>query len=165
MAAVGPEIRDFREADAAQLLELMRELASFEGYIDDFRVTEAELVRRAFGPSPEFFALVAEAAPCRLAGMAVGYVTAFTYTLQPAVTLKEFFVRPESRSQRLGRRLFAAFVERALALGAGSLRWTVLADNERAKAFYREFGATHDAKWEPWTMDAAAMRRLAPQRG
>jgi GNAT superfamily N-acetyltransferase len=156
-----PLIRDFRASDARQLLDLMRELAVFEGYIDDFRVTEGELLRRGLGPNPEFFAVVAEAAGGQLVGMAVGHVTAFTYTLQPTVTLKELFVRPGSRSQRLGRRLFAAFAKQALKLGAASLRWTVLADNERAKKFYLELGAFHDARWEPWCMDTNAMKRLA----
>ena len=154
-------IRDFAPKDARQLLELMRELAEFEGYISEFNVTEAELLRRGFGDDPEFFAVVAEAADGRLVGMAVGYVTRFTFTLQPSVTLKEFFVRSDRRSCGIGRRLFVGFVERALAAGAGSLKWTVLASNEAGKRFYRRIDALPDERWEPWSMDAGTMKRLA----
>lgn len=38
-------------ADVPVLIELMSALAEFEGYLDEFRVTEAELLARAFGDS------------------------------------------------------------------------------------------------------------------
>lgn len=156
-------VRDLEPRDAAQLLGLMRDLAKFEGYIDDFRVTEAELIRRAFGPAPEFFAVVAESSGGQLSGMAVGYVTAFTYTLKPAVTLKEFYVRPQSRSKGIGRALFASFVARSLTLGARSIRWAVLTDNSAAKKFYRNVGGLLDGKWEPWVMSAEEMHRIVEE--
>lgn len=53
------EIRPFERRDVADVLALMRALAVFEGYIDDFRVTEADLVEHGFGPSPRFGVFVA----------------------------------------------------------------------------------------------------------
>lgn len=153
-------IRDAGPSDADGLLELMRGLAAFERYIDEFRVTKEELLRRGFGPDPEFFAVIAEAPDGRLDGMAVGYVTKFTYTLKPTITLKEFFVRPEARSSGLGARLFTGFADKALGMGAGAIKWTVLHDNDRAKNFYRRLGGVVDPVWEPWVMDRPAMERL-----
>lgn len=153
-------IRDACPTDVDGLLDLMKQLAVFERYIDDFAVTADDLRQRGFGPDPEFFAVVAEAPDGRLVGMAVGYVTKFTYTLQPTITLKELFVEPETRSSGLGQQIFAAFAEKALALGAGSIKWTVLHDNDRARQFYRRLGGAADPVWEPWGMDRSAMELL-----
>jgi GNAT superfamily N-acetyltransferase len=153
-------IRDAGPSDLDGLLELMRELAIFERYIDDFAVTKEELLKRGFGPDPEYFAVIAEAPDGRLDGMAVGYVTKFTYTLQPTITLKEFFVRKEARSSGLGAKLFTGFADKALDLGAGAIKWTVLHDNDRAKNFYQRLGGAVDPVWEPWVMDRASMERL-----
>jgi len=45
----GPATRYAVAADAGPLLRLMRELAVFEGYADQFRVTERDLIERGLG--------------------------------------------------------------------------------------------------------------------
>jgi hypothetical protein len=55
------EIRKAVEADVPNLLPLMRELAEFEKYAEDFAVTEAVLREHGFRHSPpDFHCLVAE---------------------------------------------------------------------------------------------------------
>ena len=146
-------IRPWLENDAAPLLELMMALAEFEGYSEDFRVTQQALLQNGRGDDRRFEALVAEeVASGALLGMAVTYQQSWTYDLQPTVVLKELFVAPEARRLGLGAKLFEAVKDRARDLGASRINWTVLAGNDRAKAFYRDLGGTHDEKWEPWTL-------------
>lgn len=155
-------VRDFQVADVPELLALMRELAAFEGYLDDFAVTGADLVERGLGAHPQFYAKVAGGLPGeRLLGMAVIYFIPFTYTLRPACVLKELFVRGDARGLGVGQALLAAVASTALDHGAASMRWTVLSGNEGAQRFYAREGGRHDAAWQPWCMDMPELQALA----
>ncbi len=146
-------IRPWVDSDAAPLLELMTALAEFEGYAEDFRVTQQALLENGKGDDRRFEAFVAEEiASGKLAGMAVIYQQPWTYDLQPTVVLKELFLAPGARRFGLGAKLFDAVKTRAREIGASRINWTVLASNDRAKAFYRDLGGVHDEKWEPWTL-------------
>jgi GNAT superfamily N-acetyltransferase len=160
------KIRPARRKDLRQLLVLMRGLAAFEKYLDAFAVTERELARRAFGRSRQCRITVAEdPASKAILGYAVTVETPFTYDLKPTWTLKELFVRKDSRSGGVGEALLRAVAAQAVAAGAGRLKWDVLSGNRRAEKFYRSLGARRVTKWIPWGMDArqlAVLRRAAP---
>jgi len=56
-----PRIRKAVEADVCNLLPLMRELAEFKKYANDFAVTEEVLREQGFRRSPpDFYCLIAE---------------------------------------------------------------------------------------------------------
>ncbi len=141
---------------------MMRGLAEFERYLEEFAVTEPDLEERAFGPDPECRITVAED---RASGVLVGYAvtvsTPFTYDLKPTVTLKELYVCEPARSRGVGRALLQAVAADAVEAGAGRLKWDVLAGNRRAEAFYRSLGGRRVRKWIPYSMDARALRELA----
>jgi len=144
-------VRPFLETDIAELLELMRGLARFEGYIDDFRVTESDLKTFGLGAQPSFEAFVAERRDASgLLGMAVIYRIPWTYDLRPTLILKELFVRDDARGGGVGAALLARVAKRARELDCPRVQWTVLKDNEAARRFYAAAGATTDEVWEHW---------------
>lgn len=148
-----PSIRPALPADIPLLLAMMRELARFEGYLDDFRVTEEELLSRAFGPQPHCHILVVQGkVPGTLGGYAVWLVTPFTYDLRPTVTLKELYVAREQRGQGAARALLNRLHADARSIGAGRIQWLVLPSNEPAKHLYRTFGGDIDTYWEHWQL-------------
>ncbi|PTQ12713.1 hypothetical protein CLG96_00685 [Sphingomonas oleivorans] len=149
-------IRPFARRDVAQVLDLMRALAVFEGYIDRFQVSEADLIEHGLGPSPRFGLFVAELAG-HVVGIAVHYIIPWTFDLKPTLVLKELFVAAEARGLGVGRALMTAIVEHAARIGAPRVNWLVLAGNERAKRFYESLGGQHDIMWEPWTMAPNAL--------
>jgi len=153
-------IRPFQREDVPALLALMRDLAVFEGYIDGFRVTEADLIEHGLGPSPRFGAFVAEQNG-RLVGMAVHYTIPWTYDLRPTLVLKELFVAETARGLGVGQALMRALAREAERIGAPRLIWTVLPDNEPARHFYAALGAQPDRAWEPWSLNADAIRKLS----
>ncbi|HEV7323086.1 MAG TPA: GNAT family N-acetyltransferase [Ensifer sp.] len=144
-------IRAFERPDVADVLRLMRGLAVFEGYIDRFRVTAADLIEHGLGDNPRFGVLVAVVGD-RVIGIAVHYVIPWTYDLKPTLVLKELFVDETARSSGAGAALIDALKRHAVAIGAPRIEWSVLASNENAKRFYRRQGAVADAIWEPWAM-------------
>lgn len=138
--------------DAAPLLRLMRELARFEGYLGQFRVTENDLLERALGRGArqEFMAFVAESASGDLLGYAVVYGVPFTYDLRPNLVLKELYVDGAARGLGIGRALMAAVMAEGKARGCARLKWDVLPDNMQAQAFYRSLGGAPDTGWQGW---------------
>src|ERR1700694_2717258 len=91
-AGAGPRrgfaIRPFAEEDAPALLALMRALAAFEDYLDDFQVSAADLVLHGLGDTPRFGAFVAQAAETgELVGMAAHYPIPWAYDMRPTLVL------------------------------------------------------------------------------
>ncbi len=149
-------VRAFGEADVPQLLQLMRALAAFEGYLDDFTVSEADLIDFGLSAAPRFEALVAandgtDAAP-RLLGMCVLYQTPWTYDMKPKLVMKELFVDEAARGRGVGQALLSAAQARAQELGASALIWTVLKGNAAAEAFYAGNGGKPDPLWNNWVL-------------
>jgi ribosomal protein S18 acetylase RimI-like enzyme len=136
-------IRPAAAEDAQQLIGLMRQLAVFESYDDDFQVRAEDLLARGLDDSKpaQFQAFVAELPSTReLCGYAVATETLFTYNLRPMITLKELFVNEEHRRQGLAERLFSAVKTHASSRGAAQMRWLVLPDNEAARQMYARQG-------------------------
>lgn len=154
------DIREARASDVPALLPLMRELARFERYLEDFAVDEAQLLARAFGPAPQCRIFVADVAGTLL-GYAVALEIAFTYDLRPTLVLKELFIAPSARSLGTGQRLLAAVAQWAVARGAGRMKWDVLAGNSDAERFYQRLGGRPDSKWIAYGMDGEALGILA----
>jgi GNAT superfamily N-acetyltransferase len=147
-------VRDANQHDVGELIELMRGLAQFEGYLERFVVTPNDLLERGFDVSrePQFHVIVAEKAG-RLIGYALTYLVPFTFDLRPTLVLKEFFVSPQERGAGIGHHLFRAVLERGQRVNARLLRWQVLPSNAAAAKFYRSFGGEIDGDWDNWVLE------------
>jgi len=145
------EIRSFEKSDLAQLIELMQDLAAFEGYLEEFTVTESELESRGLCDDPEFYCLVA-VQQGQVQGYLVYLRSEFTFNLKPNFVMKELFVAEPARGQRIGDELISALKQRAVAQGIGNINWLVLPQNHAAKRFYQRQGGAHDVSWEWWQL-------------
>ena len=145
-------VRRAERGDVDGLLELMRGLARFEEYIDDFAVTRESVLAHGFGDGRLFTAFVAEGDD-DLVGMAVVYTIPWTYTLRPKVVLKELYVVEAARGMGAGKALMAAVTAHAKSIDAAELIWTVMDGNRAAEGFYRSLGAVPDLKWNNWSLN------------
>lgn len=152
-------IREARPDDVPVVLDLMRALAEFEGYLDDFAVDADALLARAFGAAAQCQVFVAETDS--LCGYAVVQVLPFTFDLRPSVRLKELYVVQGQRGGGIGEQLLRRIAHWALEQGAGRLLWDVLAGNDAAERFYSRLGGRRDSKWIAYGMDDRALLRLA----
>lgn len=147
-------VRPARPEDCEQILGLMKGLAEFEGYLEDFKVTTPELIRRGFPEKgrPDFYALIAEKEK-QLSGMLIYYTIPFTYDLRPTLYIKELYIASSARGLGLGKALFESTVKIANEQKCGRIKWDVLHNNEPAKRFYTRHGATRDNKWHGYILD------------
>ncbi len=144
-------VRHAVEADCEDLLALMKKLAIFEKYIDDFAVTKQVLLKHGFSKKPSFIAVVAEQ-DSKLLGYLVYYLIPFTYDLKPTLFIKEFYVNKDSRGKSIGKQLMRFTINDAKEKGCGHMKWDVLSDNIKAQSFYKSFGAEYDSRWQGFVL-------------
>ena len=142
-------IRPFTKDDIPQVLEMMRGLAVYEGYIDDFVVDAQTLTEWGLGTDPKFHVFVADQGG-ELLAYAACYEIPFTMDSRPTLVLKEMFAAPKARGTGAASGVMQAVIDKAKSIGAGRINWLVLPDNERAKKFYRKHGGSHDTDWHHW---------------
>jgi GNAT superfamily N-acetyltransferase len=146
--------------DVPTLLALIRELATYEKKREKAVVTEADLLRDAFGPAPKFRALIAG-----WVGEPAGYASFFyfysTFQGRPALFLEDLFVTEKFRRNGIGKSLLAAVARLAIEENCFGLRWEVLDWNRPAIEFYEKLGADFLHERKVVALDEAALRRIA----
>ncbi len=158
-----PVIRPARPSDVADILRLVRELATYERAPGEVRAVEADFTVALFGPDPQVYCHVVEQDD-RLVGFAVWYVTFSTWLGRHGIWLEDLFVTPAARGRGLGRDLLSALAGICIERGYHRLEWWVLDWNEPAQQFYRSVGARAQDGWTVWRLDLAGVQRLASVR-
>ncbi len=138
-------IRDAEVQDSEQIIILMKKLAVFEGYIEQFNVTQEELIERCF-VNQEFFVIVAQKNG-KLLGLLVYYFAPFTFDLTPWLFIKELFIDDSSRGQNVGNNLMLDAIRKCKEKNSAKMYRNVLANNSRARYFYEKFGARQSVDW------------------
>lgn len=99
-------IREADASDAGTVVGLIRELAIYEGLLDQVRIEEADVRRDGFGERRHFECLIAEV-DGEAAGFALFFHNYSTFEGRPGIYLEDIFVRDSARSLGLGRKLMA----------------------------------------------------------
>lgn len=154
-----PGIRAATPDDAADLLRLVRDLATYEREPDAVGNT-VELIReQLFGDDPVASALVAEA-DGRVVGMAIWFRTYSTWTGRPGIHLEDLFVDPAQRGSGLGKALLVALARIAVARGYPRVEWVVLDWNTPSIEFYQALGAVPMDEWTTYRLTGEALTTL-----
>lgn len=153
-------IRAARPSDTKTILELIRQLASYEKLLHEVTGDEALLERHLFGPRPSAEVLIAERG-AEPVGFALFFPTFSTFLARPGIWLEDLFVVPEARGQGIGKALLTKVAEIAHERGCGRLEWTVLNWNEPAIGFYRKLGAVPMNEWTTYRLTGEALAKVA----
>ena len=147
--------------DIELLLQLIRELATYEKAPEAVVATEDDLRRHGFGPEPRFEALLAffDDEP---AGFALFYPDFSTWRGRPGLFLEDLYVREWARGRGVGRRLMTRLAALAVDRDWPALHFNVL-DWNPARGFYRRLGIERRNEWLPHSATGEALRRLAAQ--
>jgi GNAT superfamily N-acetyltransferase len=156
----GFEIRSASEADVPVILQLIRDLATYERAPEAVVATEAGLREVLFGakPSAEVLLALEKAEPV---GFAVYFYNFSTWLGRPGLYLEDLFVRPEKRGNGYGRALLIRLAQIAKERGCGRMEWAVLDWNEPAIEFYRKLGATPMHEWTVFRLTEEGIAKLA----
>ena len=147
-------------SDLPIILQLIRDLATYERAPNDVSATEDQLRRVLFGEKPSAEVLIA-----REGGEAVGFAVFFhnfsTWLGQPGLYLEDLFVKPEKRGQGFGRALLQHLARIAHDRGCGRMEWAVLDWNDPAIQFYRKLGAKPMDEWTVFRLTGDGITQLA----
>jgi GNAT superfamily N-acetyltransferase len=156
-------IRPAGPEDVDTILRMIRELAAYEGLLDQVRARESDLLRDGFGPAPHFRCLLLE-----VDGEAVGFAMFFhtysTFEGRPGLYVEDIYIAERARARNLGRLLMARLAALALEAGCARLDLSVLRDNP-ARGFYHRLGLAEVADWLPYRLEGEALKRLAESQG
>jgi GNAT superfamily N-acetyltransferase len=154
------EIRSAYVDDVPIILELIRDLATYERAPNEVTATEEQLVDVLFGERPAAEVLLAfeKDAPV---GFAVLFHNFSTWLGRPGLYLEDLFVKPEKRGKGYGRALLVDLARIARDRGCGRMEWAVLDWNEPAIKFYRALGAKPRDEWTVFRLTRDGIARLA----
>jgi GNAT superfamily N-acetyltransferase len=153
-------IRPAQPGDEAEILRMIRALASFEREPDAVVATEAMLTENLFSEGGHVHARIAER-DGRAVGMALWFLNYSTWTGRPGLYLEDLFVDPAERRSGVAKQLMIALAEEALARGCARMDWAVLDWNSEAMRFYETIGARRSEGWQPWRLEADGIAALA----
>jgi GNAT superfamily N-acetyltransferase len=152
-------VRRAKRDDGARIIELDRELATFEKLRPPDDAEATRLLSWIFD-TQKLEALVAEVDGA-IEGIALFYETpGSTFRARPFLYLEDLVVSAAVRSRGVGEALMAALAKEALTRNAWRVQWAVLDWNERAIQFYDRLGAKPD-DWLHYGLDEGEIRKLA----
>jgi GNAT superfamily N-acetyltransferase len=93
-------------------------------------------------------------------GMAIWFYTFSTFRGRCGIWIEDLYVRPEFRSQGLGRALIARLAGRCRDENLGRLEWSVLNWNEPSITFYKRLGARLMRDWTNCRMEGEALQEI-----
>src|SRR5262245_19115077 len=157
------KIRPARVDDVPIILQLIRDLATYERAPDEVVATEEELIEVLFGERPVAEVLLAFEGESPV-GFAVYFYNFSTWLARPGLYLEDLFVKPEKRGKGYGRALLVELAKIARDRGCGRMEWAVLDWNEPAIKFYRALGATPMHEWTVFRLTREEIAKLASEQ-
>ena len=154
------QIRPARVEDVPIILELIRDLATYERAPHEVTATEEQLVDVLFGDRPAAEVLLAFERESPV-GFAVFFHNFSTWLGRPGLYLEDLFVKPEKRGKGYGRALLVELAKIAMERGCGRMEWAVLDWNEPAMKFYRTLGAKPMDEWTVFRLTRDGIEKLA----
>ena len=154
------QIRPARAQDVPIILQLIRDLATYERAPNEVIATEEQLVNVLFGERPVAEVLLAfeKEAPV---GFALYFYNFSTWLGRPGLYLEDLFVKPEKRGKGYGRALLVELARIACDRGCGRMEWAVLNWNEPAIKFDRSLGAQPMHEWTVFRLTREEIAELA----
>ena len=154
------EICDATIADVPIILQLIRDLATYERAPNDVIATEKSLHEVLFGAEPAAKVVIAfeNTEPV---GFAVYFFNFSTWLGRPGLYLEDLFVKPEMRGRGYGRALLVHLAKIARDHNCGRMEWAVLTWNEPAIQFYKKLGAVPQEDWRVFRLTSDRIAELA----
>jgi len=157
-------LRPATPSDVPQILQFIRDLATYEREPDAVLATESDLLRDGFGPEKRFHCLIAELSESDAtipAGFALYFYNYSTWRGHAGIYLEDLYVSPEHRGKGIGKALLTRVAAIAVAEGCPRYEWSVLDWNQPSIDFYHSLGAVMKSEWKGMQVSGDALTALA----
>lgn len=149
-------IRKGLKADLPRVLELIKELATYEKAPHEVINTVEWMEKDGFGAHPIFGFFVAEVEGA-IQGISLYYWRYSTWKGK-RLYLEDIVVTESMRGKGIGKLLFDRTMQHALDEHCTGMMWQVLDWNEPAINFYKKYGAKLDGEWVNCSLEADQIR-------
>ena len=141
-----------------QVLELIKELATYEKAPHEVINTVALMEQDGFGTNPIYGFFVAENENT-IVGISLYYWRYSTWKGK-RLYLEDIIVTEKERGSGIGKLLFDRTMQKALEENCSGMMWQVLEWNEPAINFYKKYGAKLDDEWTNCTLEIDQIKIL-----
>jgi GNAT superfamily N-acetyltransferase len=152
-------IREGQKRDLPRVLELVKELATYERAAHEVSNTVDQLEKDGFGMDPIYGLFVAENDRKLIVGIALYYWRYSTWKGK-RLWLEDLIVTENERGSGVGRLLLNRTMQKAIDADCTGIMWQVLEWNEPAINFYKKFGAKLDDEWTNVQLERDQIIRL-----
>ena len=153
-------IRPALAEDVSAILQMVRDLASYENLLDEVTATPTRMREALFGSSPHAHAILAECGK-EPVGMAIFFFNFSTFRAQPGLYLEDLYVKEAFRRRGYGERMLRYLAGVAVQNGCERFEWVVLDWNLPAVRFYEKMGAKVLKEWRICRVSGKSLPALA----
>lgn len=139
------EITKGTKEDLPKVLELIKELATYEKAPLEVENTVEEMIQDGFTDQPVFYLLTAKIDGA-IRGIAIYYIKYSTWKGK-CIFLEDIIVTEKFRGHGIGAKLFEAVIAVSKDMKVRRMEWQVLDWNEPAIRFYKKYNANLDPEW------------------
>lgn len=151
-------IRNGKREDLPRVLELIKELATFERAPHEVINTVALMEEDGFGKNPIYGFFVAENDK-GIVGLSLYYWRYSTWKGK-RLYLEDIIVTESERGSGIGKKLFDRTMQHAVDQNCSGMMWQVLDWNEPAINFYKKYGAKLDGEWINCSLERNQLEEL-----
>jgi GNAT superfamily N-acetyltransferase len=155
-------IRVGRKEDLSRVLELVKELATFERAPEQVINTVALMEKDGFGANPIFGFFVAENEN-RVVGLSLYYWRYSTWKGK-RLYLEDIIVTESERGKGIGKKLFDRTLQHAIDSECSGMMWQVLDWNTPAIEFYQKYGSSLSSEWINCSLEREQIEELIRKR-
>lgn len=154
-----PSFRHAQRNDVPLILKFIKDLADYEGLLDEVIADEATLEEWIFNreKAEVIFAMEGDTE----VGFALFFHNFSTFLGRAGIYLEDLYVMPEYRGKGYGKALLSKLAQIALERGCGRLEWWCLDSNTPSIDFYLSLNAEPMDEWTVYRIACDTLTELA----
>ena len=137
--------RKAEEKDVPLILSMIRELAEYEGLLDEVIADEATLLHNLF--ERQMAEVIFPMAGATEAGFVLFFHNFSTFLGKPGIYIEDLYIRKEYRGKGYGKATIEEIRRIARERDCGRVEWWCLDSNTPSIEFYRRLGAEAMTNW------------------
>ena len=146
--------------DVPLILSFIKELADYEKLLHEVVATESILRDSLFGKKSNAEVIIGYLNETPVS-FALYFYNFSTFLGRPGIYLEDLFVKPEARSNGIGKQMLRYLAELAKKQQCGRLEWWVLDWNKDAINFYEKIGAKAMNEWTVYRLTGESLDDLS----
>lgn len=154
-----PSFRHAQRNDVPLILKFIKDLADYEGLLDEVVADEATLEEWIFNREKAEVIFVMEGDT--EVGFALFFHNFSTFLGRAGIYLEDLYVMPEYRGKGYGKALLSKLAQIALERGCGRLEWWCLDSNTPSIDFYLSLNAEPMDEWTVYRIAGDTLTELA----